>query len=151
VKDLLPMWVSCPSVEGLFESLARTGSSGPVMHADQWLFFCISNGFLPKLDVSEQECMHAFETANQMEGVSNLDANELNLTEFCYCLILLAIRVGFLVEDESQFLSPLACPTKVVDAVVALLDVMTNGKVKRGQQFKVIDCIVKLYMTRNVI
>ena len=117
------------------------------MHADQWLFFCISNGFLPKLDISEQECMNAFETANQVEGLSNLDANELNLTEFCYCMILLAIRVGFLVvEEESQLFSPLACPTKVVDAVVALLDVMTNGKVKRGQRFKVIDCIVSLHI-----
>jgi hypothetical protein len=52
-------------------------------------------------------------------------------------MILLAIRVGFLVEEEHLILSPLLCSSKIVDAVVALLDVMTNGEVKRGQRFKV--------------
>ncbi len=106
------------------------------MHADQWLFFCRSNGFLPKLGISEQECVRAFEMANAMENVADFDTNELNLTEFCYCLILLAIRVGFLVEEEGLLLSPLLCSSKIVDAVVALLDVMTNGKVKRGKRLK---------------
>ena len=141
IKDLFPMWVSCPSVEGLFNSLAKIGSSGPVMHSDQWLFFCHSNGFLPKLGISEQECLSAFEMANLMEGFADCDTNELSLTEFCYCMILMAIRVGFLVEEENELLSPLNCSTKVLDAVVALLDVMTNGQVKRGQRFKASDCV----------
>jgi hypothetical protein len=133
----MPMWALCPSVEELFRSLSSTGSSGPVLHSDQWLFFCHSNGFLPKLGISEQECMNTFIKANQMEGFSDCDLNELSLTEFCYCMILLAIRVGFLVEEEHLILSPLLCSSKIVDAVVALLDVMTNGEVKRGQRFKV--------------
>jgi hypothetical protein len=149
VKDLLPMWASCPSVEGLFNSLARSGSSGPVMHADQWLFFCHSNGFLPKLGITEQECMKTFDMANQMDGLSNFDANELDLTEFCYCMILLAIRVGFLVEEEGHMFSPLLCTAHVADAVVSLLDVMTNGKVKRGQKFEVRDSIYALLHPTN--
>jgi hypothetical protein len=134
--QLQPMWVSCPCVEALFRTLAKTGSSGPVMHADQWLFFCHSNHFLPKLGISEQECMRAFDKANAMESIADYDTNELNLTEFCYCLILMAIRVGYLVEEEDLILSPLLCSSKIVDAVVALLDVMTNGKVKRGKRLK---------------
>lgn len=74
--------------------------------------------------------------ANAMETLADFDTNELNLTEFCYCLILLAMRVGFLVEEEGLILSPLLCSSKIVDAVVALLDVMTNGKVRRGKRFK---------------
>jgi hypothetical protein len=149
---MLPMWVSCPSVEALFQSLASAGSSGPVMHADQWLFFCHSSGFLPKLGISEQECMSAFETANEMEELADYDTNELNLTEFCYCLILLAIRVGFLVEEEGLFLSPLLCSPKIVDAVVALLDVMTNGKVKRGKRLKESDfCAMCLIFAKKTL
>jgi hypothetical protein len=141
---LQPIWILSPSVEGLFQSLARTGTLGPMMHADQWLFFCRSNGFLPKLGISEKECMNTFEIANHMEGVADGNVNELNLIEFCYCMILLAIRVGFLIEEEGQLLSPLFCSLKISDAVVALLDVMTNGKVKRGQRFGVSDCMGKI-------
>lgn len=140
---LQPMWILSPSVEKLFQSLARTGTFGPTMHADQWLFFCRSNGFLPKLGISEKECINAFEIANQMEGVADCNVNELNLEEFCYCMILLAIRVGFLVEEEGQLLSPLFCSSKISDAVIALLDVMTNGKVKRGKRFGVSDFIAQ--------
>jgi hypothetical protein len=121
------------------------------MHADQWLFFCHSNGFLPKLGITEQECMKTFDMANQMDGLSNFDSNELDLTEFCYCMILLAIRVGFLVEEEGHMFSPLLCTAHVADAVVSLLDVMTNGKVKRGQKFEVRNSILCLGTSHKLI
>jgi hypothetical protein len=121
------------------------------MHADQWLFFCHSNGFLPKLGITEQDCMKTFDMANKMDGLSNFDASELDLTEFCYCMILLAIRVGFLVEEEGEIFSPLLCTAHVADAVVSLLDVMTNGKVKRGQKFQVRNSILCLGTSHKLI
>ena len=81
--------------------------------------FCKDYDAYAKLHLSKTDCVRAFQLANSM-GNSDADIHEMDMDEFCQCLLFLAKMAGFLGEGDQV---PLAsqCALAVAENVSKLL------------------------------
>jgi hypothetical protein len=83
------------------------------------LKFCKDYDAYAKLHLSKTDCVRAFQLANSM-GHSDADVHEMDMNEFCQCLLFLAKMAGFLGEGDQV---PLAtqCTLAAAENVSRLL------------------------------